>query len=141
MSDVKRTPITIEAVVDAPLADVWNYWNAPEHIVGWAFASDDWEASNPENDLRTGGVFKTTMGAKDKSAEFDFGGVYTDVQEHEIIEYVMSDGRTVRSTFVETPDGVLVTQTFDPEGEYPEEYQKEGWQAILDNFKKYAEAA
>jgi hypothetical protein len=37
------------------------------------------------------------------------------------------------------PEGVKITQTFDPENENSEEKQRSGWQAILDNFKKYVE--
>lgn len=71
------TPITVGTVVNAPIATVWDCWNAPEHIPGWAFASDDWEAPRAENDLRVGGTFVTRMQAKDGSAGFDFGGTYT----------------------------------------------------------------
>jgi len=147
---MNKNPITVEAIVKVPMAKVWEYWNAPEHITKWAFASDDWEAPAAENDVRVGGKFKTVMAAKDKSVSFDFTGVYTAVKEHELIEYDMSDppshkasegqgGRHVKITFEETPDGVEVTETFDPENENPEEVQKNGWQAILENFKKYVE--
>lgn len=136
---MNNNPITIQTTVKAPLAKVWEYWNKPEHIPGWAFASDAWEAYGAENDLRTGGKFKTVMAAKDKSSSFDFGGTYTAVTEHELIEYDMGDGRHVKVTFAETPEGVLIVETFDPEQENTEELQRSGWQAILDNFKKYAE--
>ena len=131
--------ITIETIVNAPIEKVWEYWNGPDHITKWAFGSDDWEASNAQNDLKVGGKFSTTMSAKDKSASFDFEGVYTVVKEHELIEYDMSDGRHVKIEFKETPDGVKVTETFDPEDENTEELQRNGWQAILANFKKYVE--
>lgn len=134
-----KKAITIQTIVKAPIAKVWEYWNKPEHIVCWAFASDDWEAPSAENDLRVGGKFKTVMAAKDKSSSFDFTGTYTVVKEHELIEYTMSDGRHVKVVFEKTPEGVRVTETFDPEKENPEEVQRSGWQAILDNFKKYVE--
>jgi uncharacterized protein YndB with AHSA1/START domain len=136
-----KNPITVQTTVNAPIEKVWEFWNKPEHITGWAFASDDWEASGIENDLRTGGKFKTVMGAKDKSTSFDFMGTYSNVQEHKLIEYDMSDGRHVRVEFAETPEGVKITETFDPENENSEELQRSGWQAILDNFKKYVESA
>lgn len=131
--------ITVETVVNAPLAHVWNAWTEPEHIVQWAFASNDWEAPAAENDVRVGGTFRTVMAAKDKSTSFDFTGTYSVVNLHERIEYDMSDGRHVTTTFAQTPDGVRVTETFDPETENSEEMQRAGWQAILDNFKKHAE--
>ncbi len=67
-----ETPIKVEVSVNAPLLKVWEYWTQPEHIVNWAFASDDWEAPTAENDVQVGGRFLTTMAAKDKSASFVF---------------------------------------------------------------------
>jgi uncharacterized protein YndB with AHSA1/START domain len=135
-----ENPITVQTILNAPIAKVWDGWNNPEHITKWAFASDDWEAPNAENDLRVGGNFKTTMAAKDKSESFDMVGIYTVVKEHELIEYDMEDGRHVTVQFQETPEGVKVTETFDPEQENSEELQRSGWQSILDNFKKYVES-
>jgi uncharacterized protein YndB with AHSA1/START domain len=132
--------ITVQSSISAPVEKVWEFWTKPKHIVNWTFASSDWEAPAAENDVRVGGKFKTTMAAKDKSASFDFTGVYTKVKEHELIEYDMTDGRHVKVAFESTPNGVKVTETFDPENSNPLEMQRAGWQAILDNFKKYAEA-
>lgn len=133
-------PITIEATVNAPIEAVWDVWNKPEHITRWAFASQDWEAPHAENDLRTGGSFKTRMQAKDGSEGFDFEGVYTNVEDEKLIEYDMPDGRHVKITFEKTPEGVKIIETFDPENENSEDSQRAGWQAILDNFKKYTES-
>jgi uncharacterized protein YndB with AHSA1/START domain len=137
---MNKNPITVKTTIQAPISKVWEYWNQPEHIMKWAFASNDWEAPFAENDLRIGGKFKTTMASKDKKESFDFGGIYTVVKEHEIIEYDMDDGRHVKVDFSSTPDGVVVIETFDPESENSEELQRSGWQAILDNFKKHVEA-
>lgn len=131
--------ITIQTSVNAPIEKVWAYWNQPEHITGWAFASDDWEALDPKNDLRPGGKFKTTLVAKDKSFSFDFAGTYTQVKEHQLIEYDMDDGRHVKIEFSPSPSGVEITEIFDPESQNPIEMQKAGWQTFLDNFKKYTE--
>ena len=137
---MKRNPNTIQTTVSAPMSKVWESWNNPKHIMHWAFASDDWEAFAAENYLRVGGKFKTTMAAKDKSESFDFTGTYSVVKEHQLIEYDMGDGRQVKIEFTELPEGVKITETFDPENENPEEMQRSGWQAILDNFKKYVES-
>ena len=131
--------ITVQTVVKAHIAEVWECWNKPEHIIGWAFASDDWEAPAAQNDLRVSGKFKTTMAAKDKSSSFDFTGTYTAVRENELIEYELDDDRQVRVEFTELPEGVRITESFEPENQNPEEMQRSGWQAILDNFKKYVE--
>ena len=136
---MSKNTITVETIVKAPIAKVWEHWSNPSHIMGWAFASDDWEAPSAENDVRTGGKFKTTMAAKDKSDSFDFAGAYSLVKEHELIEYDMDDGRHVKVEFIEVPEGVKIVETFDPENENSEELQRSGWQAILDNFRKYTE--
>jgi uncharacterized protein YndB with AHSA1/START domain len=134
-----KNEITVQTVVKAHIAKVWECWNKPEHITGWAFASDDWEAPAVENDLHVGGKFKTTMAAKDKSSSFDFTGTYTAVRENELIEYDLDDDRQVRVEFTQLPEGVRITESFEPENQNPEEMQRSGWQAILDNFKKYVE--
>ncbi|HTM68288.1 MAG TPA: SRPBCC domain-containing protein [Candidatus Binatia bacterium] len=134
--------ITVETVVKAPLEKVWACWNDPAHIVQWAFASDDWEAPAAENDLKTGGRFKTVMAAKDKSASFDLTGTYTNVNGREAIDYDMDgdDRRHVAVRFEEVPEGVRVTETFDMENINSEEKQRGGWQAILENFRKHVES-
>ncbi len=132
-------PITVSAIVAAPLPQVWEAWTDPEHITKWAFATNDWEAPAAENDVRVGGRFKTTMAAKDKSVSFDFTGMYTAVTAHTLIAYTMDDGRTARITFEQMPEGVKITETFDPESQNSPEMQRDGWQAILNNFKAYVE--
>ncbi|KAA3656968.1 MAG: polyketide cyclase [Calditrichaeota bacterium] len=132
-------PITIETTVKNKMKTVWNAWISPADITNWCFASDDWEAPFAENDLRVGGTFKTTMAAKDGSMSFDFAGTYTQVVEHELIVYKLDDGRQVKIQFIDTADGIQVIETFDPEKSNSEEMQKQGWQAILNNFKKYAQ--
>lgn len=134
------TVITVEATVNVPIEKAWKYWAEPKHIMNWCNASDDWHAPKAENDLRTGGKFSTRMEAKDGSFGFDFGGVYSLVKDHEKIEYAMEDGRKVQITFVSTPEGVKITEHFDAEDQNPVEMQKDGWQAILDNYKKYTES-
>ena len=132
--------ITVQIIVNAPIAKAWEYWNKPEDITGWTFASDDWEAPAAENDLRVGGKFKTVMAAKDKSTSFDFTGTYAVVKENELIEYDI-DGRHVKVQFTETSEGVRIVESFEPEHENTEEVQRSGWQAILGNFKKYVESS
>ncbi|MBW8685241.1 SRPBCC family protein [Chitinophaga rhizophila] len=140
MTTTNRTAVTIETTIQAPVSKVWEYWNKPEHITQWAFASEDWHAPKAENDLRTGGKFSTTMAAKDGSFSFDFGGEYTDVKENKLIEYTLGDGRKVSVLFSTMGDSTKVVQTFETEEENPVEMQRDGWQAILDNFNRYTES-
>lgn len=131
--------ITVQSTINASIDKVWEFWTLPEHITKWSFASPEWHTPYAENDLREGGKFKSTMAAKDGSMSFDFGGEYTLVEKNTTIEYVLEDGRKVEIDFAATPNGVEVTQRFDPETQNPEEMQRGGWQAIMDNFKSYVE--
>lgn len=133
------TPITVATTVNKDIKTVWKFWNEPEHITKWAFASDDWECPHAQNDLAIGGILKITMAAKDGSASFDVIGTYTNIIPHELIEYTMEDGRKVTIEFESAEEGTKITETFDSENENPVEMQRDGWQAILDNFKKHAE--
>lgn len=132
--------ITVQATINASKDKVWEFWTLPEHITKWSFASPDWHTPYAENDLREGGTFKSTMAAKDGSMSFDFGGEYTLVEKYKVIEYVLGDGRKVEISFNETPNGIEIIESFDPETQNPEEMQRGGWQAIMDNFKNYVEA-
>jgi len=131
--------ITVQNTINASIDKVWEFWTQPEHIKNWSFASAEWHTPYAENDLREGGKFKSTMAAKDGSMSFDLGGEYTLVEKNKAIEYVLEDGRKVEITFTETPDGVEITQSFDPETQNSDEMQQGGWNAILDNFKSYVE--
>ena len=134
------TRITVTALVAKPVADVWNTWTDPAHIMQWNAASHDWHCPKASNDLRTGGSFSSTMAARDGSFSFDFEGFYDDVQLHRRIAYTMSDGRTCEILFEEKDGGTLVTESFDAESQNPVEMQRAGWQAILDRFKAHTEA-
>jgi uncharacterized protein YndB with AHSA1/START domain len=131
--------ITIEATINASLAKVWQYYTEPKHITQWNNASDDWHTTRAENDLRQGGKFLYRMEAKDGSFGFDFGGVYDEVKANELIGYTMDDGRKAKIVFASADDRTKIVIDFDAETENPIELQRDGWQAILDNFKKYVQ--
>lgn len=130
--------ITVETTISAPIEKVWKAYSTPQDIMQWNFASDDWYCPNSTVDFRVGGVFSSRMEAKDGSSGFDFEGVYTKIIPLELIEYQFGD-RMAEITFKENSEGVEVRVTFDPENEFPVEYQQAGWQSILDNFKKHVE--
>lgn len=131
--------ITVSVEVAVPLNQVWQYWTLPEHITHWNFASDDWECPAAQNTLEIGGRFVYKMSAKDGSVAFDFSGVYTKVVPMQLISYTMDDARTATIEFSEHEGVTTVIEIFDPETENTEELQRGGWQAILNNFKKYTE--
>jgi len=78
------------------------------------------------------------MEAKDGSMGFDYSGVYEKIVEGENIEKQLDDGRKVKITFTVNDGFVEVTEIFEPD-EIDPDLQKQGWQAILENFKKYVE--
>jgi len=133
--------ITIETIVHSPVESVWKYWTDPKHITQWNKASDDWHTPYAENDLRVGGKFLSRMEAKDGSFGFDFSGVYDEVSTNESIAYSMADGRKVKTLFIRQDNDTKIITSFEAEGTNSVEMQQAGWQAILDNFKKYVETA
>ena len=132
--------ITVEITVNKDLDFVWNSWTQPDHILKWNHASDDWHTVRALNELKVGGKFFYRMEAKDGSFGFDFESNYELVNEKQELTYIMSDGRRATTIFQKNEIETKVTTTFDPENENPIELQKAGWQAILNNFKKYAES-
>jgi uncharacterized protein YndB with AHSA1/START domain len=132
--------ISIETLVNAPVAKVWRAYTAPEDIQKWNAPSADWHTATATSDLKEGGAFSYRMEAKDGSSGFDFEGTYTKVVPNERLEYSFGD-RYCEIEFLPGSDGVTVRVTFDPESDNPVDFQRDGWQAILDNFGKYVEAA
>lgn len=140
MDTAEKTTITVETIVQAPVTKVWECWTKPEHITKWNNASDDWHTPRAENDLRVGGKFLSRMEAMDGSMGFDFSGVYDEVKANELIAYTLDDHRKVKIIFTGNGTETTVTETFEAENENSVELQRFGWQAILDNFKKYTES-
>ena len=136
---METTVIKVECLIDAPIKKVWDCFTKPEHIVNWNFASDDWHSPKADNDLRVGGKFSSRMEAKDGSFGFDFWGIYDVVEDKKNIEYTLGDSRKVKISFAEEGDKTNLVETFEAESTNSIELQQGGWQAILNNFKKYVE--
>lgn len=136
---MEKQKVTVESLVNVPVQKAWELWTQPEHIKKWNAASDDWHSPRAENDVRDGGKFNCRMEAKDGSFGFDFEGVYDKVKTNESMEYTMSDDRKVKVVFEPQGNATKIIETFETESENSVEMQREGWQSILDNFKKYAE--
>jgi uncharacterized protein YndB with AHSA1/START domain len=132
--------ITVEVEIAATVEAAWLAFVSPDQIKQWNAASDDWHTTHSEVDLRVGGEFRSRMEAKDGSFGFDYGGVYTMVEPHQLIEFRMQDGREVRVEFLQQKDGAIVREIFDAEDVHTAEHQRAGWQAILDRFAAHVEA-
>jgi uncharacterized protein YndB with AHSA1/START domain len=131
--------ITVETLVNAPIAKVWSAYVTPEDIKQWNTASADWHTTKSAVDLRVGGEFSSRMEAKDGSFGFDFAGIYTKIVPNSLIEFSFGD-RAGTVEFAPGANGVTVRVTFDVESQNPVEQQRGGWQAILSNFKKHVES-
>jgi uncharacterized protein YndB with AHSA1/START domain len=132
--------ITVQAVINAPVEQVWKLYTESEHVMKWNNASNDWHNPRAENDLKVGGKFLYRMEAKDGSSGFDFDGTYEQVKTNELIVYSISDGRKVQVMFAKDDNTrTKMATTFEAESTNPIEMQHDGWQAILNNFKKYVE--
>ena len=130
-----KETISVKILVNAPIEKVWQFWTKPEHITEWNYASEDWHAPKAENDLKVGGKFLSRMEAKEGSFGFDFEGIYDVIIINEKISFTLLDDRKVTITFLQTENGVQITETFEAENENSIELQRFGWQSILNNFK------
>ena len=139
METGNNSKITVEVAVNEPIEKVWKYWTESQHITKWYNASDDWHTPFSENDLRVGGKFLTRMEAKDGSFRFDYRGIYDEVKLNETISYILDDGRKVKINFISQENKTKIIEIFEAEKTNSIELQQKGWQAILDNFKKYIE--
>jgi uncharacterized protein YndB with AHSA1/START domain len=130
--------ITVEALIEANLSKVWDYYTQPEHITQWNFADPSWHCPSATNDFRVGGLYSARMEAKDGSFGFDFDATYLAINYLEEFTYEFG-GRIAHISFAEIDHQTKITVQFDPENEFPLEIQEQGWQAILNNFKVYVE--
>ncbi|WP_177765848.1 SRPBCC domain-containing protein [Flavobacterium sp. I3-2] len=131
--------IIVEAIISKDTNLVWDFWTKPEHITKWNFATDDWQCPKVENNLEVGGKYFARMEAKDGNFGFNFEAIYDEVIDLQKITYTMSDNRQVTTTFENLDGKTKITTIFDAESSNPIEMQQQGWQAILNNFKKYTE--
>ena len=131
--------ITIKIQIRQPVSKVWEYWTDAKHITRWNFATDSWHCPRAVNNLKEEGAFSWRMEAKDGSMGFDYSGVYEQVKKYEYITCRLDDGRRVKVSFTEHDSVTEITETFEPEDSNSIELQRNGWTAILNNFKKYAE--
>ncbi len=131
--------ITVESTIEAPIDMVWDFWTKPEHVMHWNFASNDWHCPNANSDFNIGGEFHYIMAAKDGSVEFDFCGTFTKIIDKTFIEIFLEDGRELNIQFESEGNVTKIIETFEPEEVNSIELQKQGWQAILNNFKLYVE--
>jgi uncharacterized protein YndB with AHSA1/START domain len=134
------TTITVETTVNTPIETVWKLWTTPADIMQWNTPSADWHCPSAEADLKEGGTFSFRMEAKDGSVGFDHSGKYSKIVPHELIEYIVSDGRSSVIKFIADGNKTTIAETFVPEKETPLEMQKGFTQSVINNFKKYAES-
>jgi len=136
---IENEKITVQTTVAVDLEKAWDAYTRPEHITQWNFADPSWHCPQAINDLRVGGRYHARMEAKDGSYGFDFEAVYTDVQPG--IQFTYEFGGRRATVLFQTHDNLTeVSVVFDPETENALELQRNGWQAILDNYRKHTES-
>jgi uncharacterized protein YndB with AHSA1/START domain len=140
MISTEKTSIKVQTIIDAPIEKVWKHWITPEDIINWNNASDDWHTTHAENDLQVGGKFNYRMEAKNADEGFNFRGVYQKVILLKQIEYIIEDRRKVKIDFFRLDKKTKIVETFEAEDNHAIEMQFNGWQSILNNFKKYVES-
>lgn len=132
--------VTVQNTINRKINQVWELWTTPEHIKNWNFASLEWHCPKAEHDLKVGGKLNYHMAAKDGSMAFDYTATFTKLEPNELMEYKLDDGRKVTISVTGNGDTTEVIETFEIEDENSIDMQRQGWQAILDNFKKYVES-
>jgi uncharacterized protein YndB with AHSA1/START domain len=130
--------IIVKVLINADSKKVWNYYTIPQHIINWNFAHPSWHCPRAENDMKVGGRYFARMEAKDGSDGFDFIANYIEIDEGKQFSYGF-DKRTVTIKINPVKDHTELVVVFDPETENPIDIQRNGWQAILNNFKNYVE--
>ncbi|WP_418262636.1 SRPBCC domain-containing protein [Flavobacterium faecale] len=131
--------ITVTANVNADSKKVWDFYTNPEHITQWNFADSSWHCPKATNDLKVGGTYFARMEAKDGSYGFDFEAIYDKINIGQSFSYSFGE-RKATVELKEKGETTEIVVVFDPENENSIELQKGGWQAILNNFKKYTES-
>ena len=139
MEQKKRISITVETTVPVSPELAWEYWTKPAHITQWNQASEDWHTPRAENDVRVGGKFSSRMESIDGKMGFDFWGIYDTVEPYHVLNSTLGDERKVFVTFEPVASGTHIVETFEAEGENSVELQRQGWQAILDSYRRYVE--
>lgn len=131
--------IRVQTIVKANASKVWEYWSQPAHLENWNHAARREAAKEP------------SMGAVPKSKEeqlerkpavvnFDFSGRYEVVSPENYVEYILGDGRKLKVLFGNVAEGVHIQLSIDAEHSHGVSIQKEGWQSLLDSFRRYVES-
>lgn len=128
---------TVSTLIPETIDKIWSYFTEPKHVMNWNQASNDWHCPNAVSDFIENGSFCYTMAAKDGSFSFDLIGTFTEIVDKQKISYTLADERTVEVWFEKVDNQIKVTEIFEPENIHPEDFQQQGWQAILESFKKY----
>ena len=129
--------ITVQTIAPATKSEAWHYYTEAEHVINWNFAGKGWHCPKAVNDFRVGGEFEIVMAEKTGTMKMELEGEYTAIEPHSHIEYNLRNGRHVQVDFTDADDGTQVTVTFDPAEKMGHDEQRDHWQAILDNFRKY----
>ena len=71
--------------------------------------------------------------------EVELEGTYKEVEPESHVVYTLGNDTEVNVRFSDAGDKTQVTVRFEPSEKEDRDHQRSNWQAILDNFRKYAE--
>jgi uncharacterized protein YndB with AHSA1/START domain len=125
--------ITVETSVHAPIDRVWAAWNDPRAMEQWNAASPDAHRASAICEVAAPRACR-----RGTAASLRFEGTYTRVAPQRLIEYTLGDGRRCASSSLHWPMASRC-ESFDAEDSHSAEQQRQGWQAILDNFARCVE--
>ncbi|HJV01538.1 MAG TPA: SRPBCC domain-containing protein [Burkholderiaceae bacterium] len=133
------TSITVEVVINAPIATVWDAFTTPADIKRWSAISDDAQMTECTVDLREGGKFFVRTQNKAGHPGSTFEGKFTKVVPFNAIE--LSSGERKASVQFDTwgVDNVAVTVVFDAESESSIEQEQQVALSILQSFSRYVQ--
>ena len=132
--------IRFERQVDAPRAEVFDAWTAPEQVTAW-WDPDGEPLATCEIDLRVGGAFAFATRAH---SEMPFAGVYQELVPPERLVF-QAMGATGRVTLEESARGTrMVVEIVCRSAEHLEQFTKmgihEGTARTIDNLVSHVEA-
>lgn len=131
--------MVLQVFLNVAVDKAWELYNNPVHNEKWNAASDDWTCTIFCNEMVVGGRISAKMEAKYGNISFDFEAVYDAVDHGKSFIYTKQDGRKFKTMFEDYNGSTKVTFAFDPDAAYSSEIQRQVWDKILHNYKKYAE--
>lgn len=140
MENKQREILSVGVTINQSLDRVWDTWVDQNHMQYWMVISSDYEVKDAKNDLKIGGGFSYKMCSKIGDIQFDYAGTYVAIELKRLLAFTMNDDRNVEVLFSVIEDVVHIELNFEAVNEQDLDVQIQGWQAMLNYFKKHVES-